>query len=63
MDKTNTYRAFGWINRHARLVVVGVLLAALTLGFVGSSIGNTDEPNFDPEGTIIEIAQRADNTL
>ena len=63
MDKTNTYRAFGWINRHARLVVVGVLLAALTLGFVGSSIGNTDEPNVDPEGTIFEIAQRADNTL
>ena len=63
MEQTKTYGAFGWINRHARLLIVGVLLAALGLGVVGSAIANTDEPNFDPEAAIFEIDERANSTL
>lgn len=63
MDETNTYRAFDWINRHARLVIVAVLLGALTLGIVGSTITNTDEPNFDPSGEIFDVAERANELL
>ena len=63
MQETKTYRAFDWINRHARLVIVAVLLGALTLGFVGSTLANTDEPNFDPSGEIFDVAERADGLL
>ena len=63
MDETATYRAFDWINRHARVVIVGVLIGALTLGFVGSTIADNDEPNFDPSGEIFDVADRAAETL
>ena len=58
MEDTKTYRAFGWINRHARLVLVGVLLSVLTLGVVGPIVADTDEPNFDPAGEIFDVANR-----
>lgn len=63
MNETRTGRTFGWVNRHARLVIVGVLLGALTLGFVGSSVANTDEPSFDPQGKVFDVADRAAETL
>ena len=63
MNESRTYRAFGWVNRHARLVIVGVLLGALTLGFIGSSVADDREPSFDPEGEIFEIFDRANSTL
>ena len=63
MEDTKTYRAFGWINRHARLVLVGVLLSVLTLGVVGPIVADTDEPNFDPAGEIFDVANEASNTL
>ena len=45
------------------MVITGVLLGALSLGFVGSMIADGDEPNFDPNGEIFDVADRAAATL
>ena len=63
MEETKTYRVFGWIDRHARLVIAGVLVGALTLGALGSAFADTADSDFDPDGEIFDIADRADSTL
>ena len=63
MQETGIYRAFDWVNRHARLMISGVIVAVLALGLAGSIVANGDEPNFDPAGEIFETADRADNVL
>ena len=57
------YRFFGWLNRHARVVVLGVVVAALALGAFAPIVADGDDPNFDPAGTIFNVNARAMDTL
>lgn len=54
---------FGWINRHARLVVGLVVVTALVLGGVATQSADTDDPNFDPNGAVFELADRENSML
>lgn len=63
MEETKTYSVFGCLDRHARLVIAGVLVGALTLGALGSAFADTADSDFDPDGEIFGIADRADSTL
>jgi len=56
-------KLFDWINRHARGVVLTVVVAALALGAVASSVADTSDPNFDPAGQVFDVAARADAML
>ena len=59
----SNYRAFEWINRHARSIIGVALLAALVLGAIAPVVADSDEPSFDPEGGVFELFARAEETL
>lgn len=67
MDDTRqparTTKFFEWANRHVRVIVAATVLVALALGGIYSVVANTDEPQFDPEGEIYTLLERADATL
>ena len=54
-----TGRFFGWVNQHARLVVLVVVGAALTLGAIAPTVADSNDPNFDPSGEIFDTNSRA----
>lgn len=60
---TRLYRAYDWVERHARLVTVVALLTVVALGVVGPMVVNTDEPNFSPDTELFQVEDRAANTL
>ncbi len=54
-----TMQFFDWVNRHARLVVVVVVVAALGLGVVAPIVADTNDPSFDPTGEVFDVYARA----
>ena len=54
-----TGRFFGCVNQHARLVVLVVVGAALTLGAIAPTVADSNDPNFDPSGEIFDTNSRA----
>ncbi len=57
------YRIFEWVNSHARIVGIAVVLGALALGIAAPLVADTDEPNFDPNGEVFQLYDRAAETL
>ena len=49
-----TMQFFDWVNRHARLVVVVVVVAALGLGALAPIVADTNDSNFDPAGEVFD---------
>lgn len=62
-ERRRTYRVFDWVGRHARLVAFGALLAALTLGIVGTLVADTNDADFDPSGEVFDTSYEARDTL
>ena len=58
-----TTRFFEWISRHTRPIVAITVLAALTLGGLFAVVADTSESQFDPEGEIYTLQEKADTTL
>ena len=61
--QTRTVRFFEWANRHVRPIVGVTVLVALVLGGIFAVVADTSEPQFDPEGEIYTLLDRADSTL
>ena len=63
MQGKRMYRFYDWIGEHVALVGVMSLVVVIGLGVVGPMIADTGEPNFDPQGEIFDVAERAAATL
>lgn len=63
MEHKRTYRFYEWIGSHARMLAVGALLVALTLGVVGSLTANTNDADFEPAGEVFDTYEEASETL
>ena len=63
IEERRTYRIFDWVGTHIRLVAIGALIVAVTLGVVGTLVANTDDANFDPAGPMFDTQAEVDQTL
>ncbi|MGB5167255.1 MAG: MMPL family transporter [Acidimicrobiia bacterium] len=63
MENTRIYRAYDWINRHAAIVTVVLILGIIGIGTAGVMVADTSEPSFDPEAEVFTIYERADEML
>ena len=61
--QTRTTKFFEWANRHTRPIVGVTVIVALALGALFAVVADTSEPEFDPEGEIYTLLDRADATL
>lgn len=63
IEQRRTYRIFGWVGHHARLVSVGALLIALSLGVIGTMVANTNDADFEPDGAVFDTYYEAEDAL
>ena len=63
IQRPGTARFFEWIGRYVRPIVAVTVLVALALGGLFAVVADTDEPQFDPEGEIYTMQERAEATL
>ncbi len=63
MDNSRTYRMYDWINRHAAVLVVTLILGIIAIGVGGVMTADTTEPKFEPEGEVFTVYERAEATL
>jgi predicted RND superfamily exporter protein len=63
METKPTFRFYDWAGRHIRVLAAALVLVVIGLGVAGPLVADTDEPNFDPNGEMFEVAERADATL
>lgn len=63
MNQTKTHRLYQWIGDHAKAVVFGALIVALTLGIVGPLVADTNDANFDPSGEVYDTMYEVRDTL
>lgn len=63
MKNTTLRRTYGWIGSHIGLVALVALVAAVTLGLVGPTVADTEEPKFEPSGGVFATYEYVDETL
>jgi len=63
MESSRIYRMYGWVNRHAAIVTVVLVLGIVAIGTAGVMVADTSEPSFDPEAEVFTIYERAEETL
>ena len=63
MENSRIYRTYDWVNRHAAIVAVALVLGIIAVGTAGVLAADTSEPSFDPEAEIFTIYERAEETL
>ena len=63
MESSRIYRMYGWVNRHAAIVTVVLVLGIVAIGTAGVMVADTSEPSFDPEADVFTIYERAEETL
>ena len=63
MEDTRIYRTYDWVNRHAAIVTVVLILGIIGIGTAGVTVADTSEPSFDPEAEIFTIYERAEEVL
>ena len=63
MESSRIYRTYDWVNRHAAIVAVALVLGIIAIGTAGVLAADTSEPSFDPEAEIFSIYERAEETL
>lgn len=59
----SNYGVFEWVNRHAVLVGVAIVLGALTLGAAAPIVADSSDANFDPSGEVFDLYDRSEETL
>ena len=63
MDNSRTYRMYDWINRHAAVLVVALVLGIIAIGVGGVMAADTTEPKFEPDGEVFSVYERAEAML
>jgi len=63
MGNSRTYRMYDWVNRHAAVLVVALVLGIIAVGVGGVMTADTTEPKFEPEGEVFTVYERAEATL
>ena len=63
MENSPIYRTYNWVNRHAAIVTVGLILVIIAIGAAGVLAADTSEPSFDPEAEVFTVYERAEETL
>ena len=63
MEKARIHRMYDWVNRHAAIVTVVLIVGIIGIGTAGVMTADTSEPSFDPEAEIFTIYERAEEVL
>ena len=55
MQRWSIYRTYDWVNRHAAIVTVVLILGIIGIGAVGVLAADTSELSFDLEAEVFTV--------